>query len=125
MRAERARNLDRIKRDLSSEQREQLFRALKARFENNMNRHKGHDWAQVQAKLEANAEKRGGRSITPGRSPSRSGSPRRSTSAVGEPLDAANGAWRQASAADEACWPPTALADRGFASYREGPETRA
>src|SRR5579864_8994241 len=57
MRAEKARNLNRIRRDLSSEQREQLFRALKARFENNMNRHKGHDWAQVQAKLEANAEK--------------------------------------------------------------------
>ena len=57
MRAEKARNLNRIRRDLSSEQREQLFRALKARFENNMNRHKGHDWAQVQAKLEANSEK--------------------------------------------------------------------
>jgi Protein of unknown function (DUF4256) len=57
MRAERARNLNRIRRDLSSERREQLFRALKARFENNMNRHKGHDWAQVQAKLEANSEK--------------------------------------------------------------------
>jgi len=57
MRAEKARNLNRIRRDLSSEQREQLFRALKARFENNMNRHKGHDWAQVQAKLEVNAEK--------------------------------------------------------------------
>jgi Protein of unknown function (DUF4256) len=57
MRSEKARKLDRIERDLSSEQREQLLRALKARFEKNMNRHKGHDWAQVQAKLEANAEK--------------------------------------------------------------------
>ena len=31
--------------------------ALKARFEKNMNRHKGLEWAKVQAKLEANAEK--------------------------------------------------------------------
>jgi hypothetical protein len=30
---------------------------LKARFEKNMNRHKGLEWAKVQAKLEANAEK--------------------------------------------------------------------
>jgi hypothetical protein len=42
---------------LSPEQREELLRALKARFEKNMNRHKGLEWAQVQAKLEANAEK--------------------------------------------------------------------
>ena len=37
--------------------REELRRALKARFEKNMNRHKGLDWAKVQAKLEANPEK--------------------------------------------------------------------
>ena len=37
--------------------REELLRALKARFEKNMNRHRGLEWAQVQAKLEANAEK--------------------------------------------------------------------
>ena len=54
MRATRARN---IKRDLSPEQRKELFRALKARFEKNMNRHKGLEWDKVQAKLEANAEK--------------------------------------------------------------------
>src|SRR4030066_1764920 len=42
---------------LSPEQREELFRALKARFEKNMNRHKGLEWAKVQAKLEANTEK--------------------------------------------------------------------
>src|ERR1700736_891180 len=42
---------------LSSERRNELLRALKARFEKNMNRHKGLTWAQVQAKLEANAEK--------------------------------------------------------------------
>jgi len=45
------------KKELTSEQREQLLRALKARFEKNMNRHKGLEWAKAQAKLEANAEK--------------------------------------------------------------------
>ena len=45
------------KRELSPEQREELLRALKARFEKNMNRHKGFEWARVQAKLEANTEK--------------------------------------------------------------------
>src|ERR1700726_1433715 len=58
MRATRARNINSTKKDLSPEQREELLRALKARFEKNMNRHKGLEWAQVQAKLEANAEKR-------------------------------------------------------------------
>jgi hypothetical protein len=42
---------------LSKKQREELLRALKARFEKNMSRHKGLEWAQVQAKLEANTEK--------------------------------------------------------------------
>jgi hypothetical protein len=42
---------------LSPKQREELLRALKARFEGNINRHKGIAWANVQAKLEANAEK--------------------------------------------------------------------
>src|SRR5262249_21005795 len=37
--------------------REELLGALKARFEKNMNRHKGLDWAQIQAKLEVNADK--------------------------------------------------------------------
>jgi len=32
---------------------------LKARFEKNMNRHKGVEWSKVQAKLEANTEKLG------------------------------------------------------------------
>ena len=45
------------KKKLSPEQREELLRALKARFEKNMNRHKGLEWAKVQAKLEANTEK--------------------------------------------------------------------
>ncbi|RBW68077.1 DUF4256 domain-containing protein [Bacillus taeanensis] len=42
---------------LSLEQREELLRALKARFEKNMNRHKDLEWDKVQAKLEANPEK--------------------------------------------------------------------
>jgi hypothetical protein len=46
-----------IKKELSSEQREELLRSLKARFEKNMNRHEGLEWAKVQAKLEANPEK--------------------------------------------------------------------
>jgi hypothetical protein len=44
-------------RTLSKSQREELLRTLKARFEQNMGRHKGVEWAKVQAKLEANAEK--------------------------------------------------------------------
>ncbi len=46
-----------FKKELSPEQREELLRALKARFEENMNRHIGLEWAKVQAKLEANTEK--------------------------------------------------------------------
>ncbi|MGA3348870.1 MAG: DUF4256 domain-containing protein [Candidatus Sulfotelmatobacter sp.] len=42
---------------LSKKQREELLKTLKARFEKNMNRHKGLAWAEVQTKLEANAEK--------------------------------------------------------------------
>ena len=45
------------KKKLSPEQREELLRALKARFDKNMSRHKGLEWAKVQAKLEANTEK--------------------------------------------------------------------
>src|SRR2546425_11896470 len=45
------------KKELSPARREELLRALKARFEKNMNRHKGLEWAKVQPKLEANAEK--------------------------------------------------------------------
>src|SRR5579871_3132558 len=42
------------KKELSAKQREQLLRALKARFEKNMSRHQGVEWAKVQARLEAN-----------------------------------------------------------------------
>ncbi len=46
-----------MKKELSSKQREELLKTLKARFEKNMNRHKGLEWAKVQAKLKANNEK--------------------------------------------------------------------
>jgi hypothetical protein len=42
---------------LSAKQREELLKTLKARFEKNMNRHKGLEWASVQAKLEASPDK--------------------------------------------------------------------
>ena len=42
---------------MKAKQREELLRALKGRFEKNMNRHQGLEWAKVQAKLEANTEK--------------------------------------------------------------------
>ena len=45
------------KKELSLKQREELLGVLKARFEKNMNRHEGLEWAKVQAKLEASAEK--------------------------------------------------------------------
>ncbi|MBW7474823.1 DUF4256 domain-containing protein [Paenibacillus oenotherae] len=44
-------------KELPSEQREGLLKTLKARFEKNMTRHQGIEWANVQAKLEAQAEK--------------------------------------------------------------------
>jgi hypothetical protein len=40
------------KNELSSGQREDLLRVLKTRFEKNMNRHRGLEWAKVQAKLD-------------------------------------------------------------------------
>ncbi len=46
-----------MKTDLSPDHREELFSALKTRFEKNINRHKGLEWAKVSAKLEANTEK--------------------------------------------------------------------
>jgi hypothetical protein len=41
----------------SKKQHEELIRTLKARFEKNMSRHKGLEWAKVQAKLESNIKK--------------------------------------------------------------------
>jgi len=45
------------KAKLSPAQRQALLKALKARFEKRANRHKGLEWAKVQARLEANADK--------------------------------------------------------------------
>src|SRR3954453_1499028 len=45
------------KKELSTKQRDELLRALQARFEKNMNRHEGLEWAKVRTKLEANPEK--------------------------------------------------------------------
>ena len=45
------------KKELSPKEREELLKALKARFEKNINRHQGLEWAKVQAKLEAHAAK--------------------------------------------------------------------
>jgi class 3 adenylate cyclase len=50
-------NINSNKKALSPEQREELIGELKARFEKNMNRHEGLEWAKVKAKLEADAEK--------------------------------------------------------------------
>src|SRR6201990_1641631 len=50
-------NINSNKKEVAPEQCEELLRALKARFEKNMHRHHGLEWAKVQAKLEANAEK--------------------------------------------------------------------
>ena len=44
------------KKELSPAQREELLRTLKTRFEKNMDRHKGLDWAKVQSRLDANPE---------------------------------------------------------------------
>jgi len=52
-----ARNTTSNKKALSPEQREQLLRALQSRFEKNMHRHQGLEWAKVQAKLETNTER--------------------------------------------------------------------
>jgi hypothetical protein len=43
--------------ELPPKQREELLTALKARFEKNMTRHKGLEWAKVRARLEANTQK--------------------------------------------------------------------
>ena len=45
------------KKKLSPEQHEKLLKTLKARFEKNMNHHKGLEWAKVEAKLKINTEK--------------------------------------------------------------------
>jgi hypothetical protein len=46
-----------IRLNVSAKQREDLLKTLQARFENNRNRHKGLDWPEIQAKLEAQPDK--------------------------------------------------------------------
>jgi len=48
---------EKTKTELSTKQREELLATLKARFEKNVNRHKGLSWGDVQAKLEASPDK--------------------------------------------------------------------
>ena len=50
-------NINGSKKKLSAAQRNGLITVLKLRFEKNMNRHKGIQWAEVQAKLETGTEK--------------------------------------------------------------------
>jgi len=45
------------KKKLSPKEREELLETLEARFEKNMNRHQGLEWAKIKAKLEAKAAK--------------------------------------------------------------------
>jgi Protein of unknown function (DUF4256) len=46
-----------IKKEPSPRQQKKLLKVLKSRFETNMNRHRGLEWAEVLARLEANNEK--------------------------------------------------------------------
>ena len=46
-----------MKKQLSEEGTAELLKTLKARFEKNMNRHKGLEWSKIQSKLEAAPEK--------------------------------------------------------------------
>ena len=50
-------NVSSKKKELPAEQREELLRVLRARFEKNINRHKGLEWGKVQTRLEANPGK--------------------------------------------------------------------
>lgn len=45
------------KNELIPEQRDELLKTLRERFEKNMDRHKGFDWREIQARLEADPKK--------------------------------------------------------------------
>jgi len=45
------------KKELSTNQRQEMLETLQERFEKNMNRHKGLAWSKVQSKLEADPSK--------------------------------------------------------------------
>jgi hypothetical protein len=57
MKAKPTPTTNRSRTNLSPEQHHQLLHTLKTRFEANMNRHEGLEWAQVQRKLESSAER--------------------------------------------------------------------
>ncbi len=46
-----------MKKELKPKQQEELLKTLKSRFEKNMSRHKGMEWAKVHARLESDARK--------------------------------------------------------------------
>jgi hypothetical protein len=56
MKAAKTRSATSSKMNLSPEQREQILRTLKTRFDKNMNRHQGLAWVQIQTKLQASDE---------------------------------------------------------------------
>jgi len=55
--AEKKKATNGSKKPLSPKESKELLATLKARFEKNMNRHKGLDWADVEARLKENPEK--------------------------------------------------------------------
>ena len=57
MTATKARTTTSSKKDLSPEQRQELLKTLKARFEKNIDRHRNLEWPKVQTRLEANPAK--------------------------------------------------------------------
>src|SRR3989441_11475791 len=57
MRKKKEQSLKNKTKDLPTKQSKNFHGELKARLKKNINRHKGLEWAKVQAKLEANAEK--------------------------------------------------------------------
>ena len=46
-----------MKKELKPKQQEELLKTLKTRFDKNMSRHKGIDWAKVAARLESDSKK--------------------------------------------------------------------
>jgi len=51
-------NMNSNKKELSPEQKEELFRVLKDRFEKNIGRHKDFEWADIQARLKSAGEEK-------------------------------------------------------------------
>lgn len=49
--------MDKVSRELSNDQKRDILKVLQNRFEKNIDRHKGINWADVQAKLETKPSK--------------------------------------------------------------------